>query len=75
MSGPSVPYAGNPSVWPPNVNVLSGSDTPGSAVLNTTSEGIIDRTAALGAVAIRLRNSATCRALRFSASRSLGRSW
>lgn len=45
MSGPSVPYAGNPSSYPTSVNVLSGSDTPNSTTFNTTSEGGLDRSA------------------------------
>lgn len=43
MAGPSVPYAGNAANYPPNVNVLSGSDTPGSTTFNVTSEGALDR--------------------------------
>ncbi len=49
MSGPSVPYAGNPANYPAAVNILGGSDTPATTTLNTTSEGILDRTAWLRA--------------------------
>ena len=57
MSGPSIPYAGNATSFPPNVNVLGGSDTPGSTVFNTTSEGTLDRTAYLAAMAPRVGNN------------------
>jgi hypothetical protein len=57
MSGPSVPYSGNPASYAESVNVLSGSDTPGSTTLNTTSEGTLDRTANLRASTARVGQS------------------
>jgi hypothetical protein len=45
MSGPSVPYVGDPSNYPASINILGGSDTPASTTFNVTSEGLADRTA------------------------------